>query len=144
MPPCVPAAMGLNPNRTEMPNMTVGPGVRMPGIMGLPGTVPGQVLGNPLGTQQQIVIGPNGQPMLLQNTQQSVPNTPLFSQSQPNNDVSSLTTANQIPGGPAGANQNVLGMSTQPTVPNQLPNALILPNGQVRDFSITTIRIHSQ
>ena len=138
MPSGVPVSMGINQSQmstTQTPNMAPGAGMRMPGIMGLPGSVPGQMLGNPLGPQHQIVIGPNGQPMLLQNTQQTVPNTPMFSQPQPSSDVSSLATTNQMSGGPAGANQNMLGMSAQPTVPNQLPNALILPNGQVSYYN---------
>ena len=121
------------PSQSPMP---AGPGMRMPGMMGLPGSVPGQVLPNQaLGTQQQIVIGPNGQPMLLQN-----PNAPMFNQSQTNNDANAaaMGTSNQLNGSQQpGANQNPLGLSTQSSGPNQLPNALILPNGQVRKTSVS-------
>ena len=121
------------PSQTPMP---AGSGMRMPGMMGLPGSVPGQVLPNQtLGTQQQIVIGPNGQPMLLQN-----PNAPMFNQSQTNNDANAaaMGTSNQLTGSQQpGANQNPLGLSTQSSGPNQLPNALILPNGQVRKTSVS-------
>ena len=119
----------------SQPAMPAGPGMRMPGIMGLPGSFPGQgqVLPNPtLGAQQQqqIVIGPNGQPMLIQN-----PNAPVFNnQSQPSTDsnTATMTTNNQLTGSqPPGANQNALGMPPQQSGPNQFPNALILPNGQV-------------
>ena len=144
MPSGVPSSIAFNPNQinsSQAPNMPAGPGMRMQGIMGLPGTMSGQMLGNPAlgGPQQQIVIGPNGQPMLLQNPQPGMPNAPMFSQSQPSSDVGGIATANQMAGGPATANQNVLNMSTQPAVPNQLPNALILPNGQVRRYFASNV-----
>ena len=65
--------------------------------------------------------------MLLQN-----PNGPMFNQSQTNNDANvTMGTSNQLPGSQPTANQNALGLSGQNSGPNQFPNALILPNGQV-------------
>ena len=130
-PPVLPTTTAMASSVPSQPPMPAGPGMRMPGMMGLPGSVPGQVLPNQtLGNQQQIVIGPNGQPMLLQN-----PNTPMFNQSQTNNDSNAaMGTSNQLRGSQQpGANQNPLGLSTQASGPNQLPNALILPNGQVSE-----------
>ena len=129
-PSVIPTTAAMASGVPSQPPMSAGPGMRMPGMMGFPGSVPGQVLPNQvLGTQQQIVIGPNGQPMLLQN-----PNAPMFNQSQTNNDTNAAAvgTSNQLPRSqPPGTNQNPLGLSTQSSGPNQLPNALILPNGQV-------------
>ena len=104
-------------------NMPAGPGVRMPGIVGIPGAMPGQVMGN----QPQIIVGPNGQQILLQNSQPNVGNAPMLN-SQGSNDVTGGTGNNQMPVGPI---QNILGMSSQPAVANQLQKVLILPNGQV-------------
>ncbi len=147
LPSVVPSTMTpVNSSSTQLTSMPAGPGMKIPGLMGAQpfmtnpalGGVPGQPH---MGIPQQI-INVNGQQILVPATQ--APGMlsgaqPLIGQSQPG-DMPGMLGANQMP--PTSTNQGLVnmgnmganpgqGLTTQPQMPNQLPNALILPNGQV-------------
>ncbi len=150
LPSVVPSSLTpVNSNSTQLTSMPAGPGMKIPGLMGAQPLIPNAPLGGipgqpPMGIPQQI-INVNGQQILVPATQ--APSMlggaqPLIGQSQPGEMPAGMLGANQMPP-PTSANQGLVnmgnlppnqgqGLSTQPQMPNQLPNALILPNGQVR------------
>ncbi len=95
-----------------------------------PGSVPGPVVGNQPLAGQQVVLGPNGVPILVPNAQQNLGGgAPVFSQSQGNPSVSGAAQASEVPGAPVPpTNQNAFGVNATLALPNRV---LLLSDGRV-------------